>query len=558
MILKQKRLIWAVSITILFIVGVIITRAFILNEVKTRLEQQLETLRKSGLDIQYDSIIVDWKRNKLTIQNLSIWKKAVDSICQSDEFVTTKMITVKGFRVWPLIVKSQLSFKEISIDSLHGAIRNNFRLLANTGSEKKRKEFSIQADYLKFPGLEVEYMDSTSCSLLTKVTTTITISAFGLKFFEDRSPLFNLTTVHLQDATVIMPQEFYTFSIKESILNLNLGVFNVDTLKIIPHYSTLAFGRKRGYETDRFEGVIPYINLSGISLHYQDTVHLSAQKAELQFFLKVFRDKRLPFKDKVTLLPIQQLQALPFGLQLETLTLIKSYVEYEEFADKADSAGIVFFDNLYATLNTINNTSTSAQGKTLLSAQSNFMGQGLLSVTAVCPWKSTNDYSIRGSLKDFHIPRLNSILEPTARVSATSGLMKNFTFHFTYNSKRSTGEIELNYNDLKIVTFRNDETDSKKKKRKRSKNGYEPDELKKDGFKTFILNAFIIRKDMDKKVPEAKRTGTISFERDPSKSIFNYWWKSVFSGIKSAYNLDKIKERIDKLTPRKKVEKTKD
>ena len=47
---------------------------------------------------------------------------------------------------------------------------------------------------------------------------------------------------------------------------------------------------------------------------------------------------------------------------------------------------------------------------------------------------------------------------------------------------------------------------------------------------------------MDGNVPEHKRTGVIDFHRDTSKSIFNYWWKSLLTGIKSAYNLDKLED----------------
>ena len=48
---------------------------------------------------------------------------------------------------------------------------------------------------------------------------------------------------------------------------------------------------------------------------------------------------------------------------------------------------------------------------------------------------------------------------------------------------------------------------------------------------------------MDERVDESKRTGAIGFERDEYRSIFNYWVKSLLSGIKAAYNLDKLEAR---------------
>ncbi|HEY0769513.1 MAG TPA: hypothetical protein VGD31_04205, partial [Sphingobacteriaceae bacterium] len=78
------------------------------------------------------------------------------------------------------------------------------------------------------------------------------------------------------------------------------------------------------------------------------------------------------------------------------------------------------------------------------------------------------------------------------------------------------------------------------------------DDLRKDNFKTFIINAFLVKKNLDETVPAEKRSGTIHFERDRSRSIFNFWWKSVFTGVKSAFNLDKAEATVEKLKSRKK------
>jgi hypothetical protein len=49
----------------------------------------------------------------------------------------------------------------------------------------------------------------------------------------------------------------------------------------------------------------------------------------------------------------------------------------------------------------------------------------------------------------------------------------------------------------------------------------------------------------------------VEFYRDTRRSIFNYWWKSVFSGIKSAYKLDKLPiKNGEQKQPDKKKKKT--
>ena len=94
-------------------------------------------------------------------------------------------------------------------------------------------------------------------------------------------------------------------------------------------------------------------------------------------------------------------------------------------------------------------------------------------------------------------------------------------FHFTYDKRESNGEVNLNYNDLKIASLTE----------KESKTAV-------DKFKTFLLNTFIIPKKKNQTTSSREGKGTIQFTRDTKRSIFNYWWKSLFTGIKSTYGLE--------------------
>lgn len=49
---------------------------------------------------------------------------------------------------------------------------------------------------------------------------------------------------------------------------------------------------------------------------------------------------------------------------------------------------------------------------------------------------------------------------------------------------------------------------------------------------SFLLDKLVI-KDSNLEGKKSYKEGEISFERAPKKSIFNYWWKSLFSGIKN-------------------------
>jgi hypothetical protein len=337
-------------------------------------------------------------------------------------------------------------------------------------------------------------------------------------------------------------------------LDLPLGIFDMDTLKIIPHYNKTVFARNKIYEADRVDGIVPYFNITGLKLYHQDTLWIDAKKATTQAFLKIYRDKRLPMKAVRKPLPTEMIRTLNFGLSIENLILNKSYVEYEEFLEDADSSGFVFFDDLYASIRGIDNTAHANDGSILLNAEGALMGQGKVKIKASFPMDVKKKNSMKGTVTNFKIPTINTILEPAAQIKAESGYLHSLAFQFNYDDQHAQGEIELNYNDLKLSTFKVVEakhSGSGKKKAASDSN----EEVKKDGLKSFILNAFIIRKNMDEKLPEDKRTGTISFDRDQRKSVFNYWWKSVFSGVKSAYNIDKLEEKKAKKLARKNKDK---
>src|SRR5688572_32082316 len=68
--------------------------------------------------------------------------------------------------------------------------------------------------------------------------------------------------------------------------------------------------------------LFPYTTLfrshfAGLKIEYIDTFAITARKTDIQMYLKVFHDKRLPDKKQFTLLPVHHLRKLPFALKIE-------------------------------------------------------------------------------------------------------------------------------------------------------------------------------------------------------------------------------------------------
>ncbi|MBT1702413.1 DUF748 domain-containing protein [Chryseosolibacter indicus] len=536
----KKRTIFITGFLLLFSATlVIVGREILFDYLRNRMEDQLYALRDSGYILNYDSIGVNWQANEVVIHNLKIKRELDTALCKNTDFVSAKLIKACGIRILPLLLKRHLSFEKIEFDSSHVVLHRSF-LTKSQSPSKPRREFTIKIDELKLPKLQLEYFDTTGCEANTKYSSNVDVKEFVLSFYEDQPAFFNLSSFKIDSVKIDLPFDFYTFTIKQLSIDQSAKLFKLDTLKIIPQLGKIAFGRKKGFEIDRFEGVIPYLNLYDLVINRSDSLSIQAEKLTVQFFLKVFRDKRLLFKNTYKPLPIEMLKKLTFGLKIPLMVVNKSYVKYEEFALEADSAGSLYFDDLYATIKNIDNTKSNANKEMEMYAESAFLGQGDLKVRATFPWLNSKRYSLNGSLKNMDMKRLNAMLEPALKVRAESGRLHRLSFNFTYDNDISNGMIDLYYNDFKLLTYKSGD---------KSKN---TKESKIAAFKTFLLNTFIIKKNMDERFPDEERKGEIDFERDKSKSIFNYWVKSLLSGIKSAYNIDKLEDsRIKKILEKK-------
>jgi hypothetical protein len=458
---KKRILILGIALfclVILYTIG----RAIFFGHVQNLLEDQLYGLRDSGYIVNYDSINVDWKKGSITVYRLNVKRDLDSALCSQDDFIAADMIRAEGFRLTPLLLNKRLSFEAIIFDSSQIVLHQSFFKKANA-EKRDRREFSIRIDELKLPSLHLTYYDSMDCKPHAVLRSNFAVTDFELAFHSDKPAHYELSSFHADSTAFHLFKKLYSLHIKETKLDLDLGNFDLDTLKIIPHYNEVTFGRKNGFETDRIEGLVPYINAYGLQIDREDTLGIRIRKLTTQLFLKLFRDKRLPEKKIRKPLPIELINSLSFGLKIDSIMVNKSFVEYRERAIEADSAGMVYFDNLYATIRNVDNTTgRDPKGRTVMIAEADFLGQGDLHVEAVLPWQENEKQKVKGVLSNLDMRRLNTMIEPQIRMRAESGKLNALHFHFNYDDRHSIGELELNYNDLRVITFQSTERVMKK------------------------------------------------------------------------------------------------
>lgn len=534
---KTHKAILIIVVLCLAIGGFVWLRSYVFSNMGLSLQKKIQALELSGFKVTYDSLSIDWRKNIIQVHGLLLEKNAYDTACVYPEFIAVAHVRAEGISLFPLVFSNVLDFEVLHLDTPRAIIRQNSLLKLDSAAQREN-EFTLKVEKVFFRSADVQYTDSVACGLITGIGSNLTIEGLALEFFADRPLKYTVETVTLDSTEVTLPRSFYTYRIRQAKIDVRNEKLAIDSIRIIPAYGTLEFGRRRGYEIDRFDGLIPFIKADNFVISFEDSLRVKVGLAEVQFYLKLFRDKRLPFRKVRKSLPVDAIRDLSFGLEIDSLKVTRSFVQYDEFPEEASDAGGLFFDNLYAVITNI--TNTSQKGITHLAAQAALMGNGTISVSVDFPLDKDKKSSLTGSLTNFPMSRINPMLGPSTNIKVESGTMKKMSFNFTFNAVRSDGEIELNYENLKLISFK--EEDKKKKK------GKAPE---KDNLKTFIMNTFIFRKNMDENVPEEKRTGTVMYLRDENRSIFNFWAKSLLSGLKSAYNLDKVAEKKSQREQRK-------
>jgi hypothetical protein len=380
-------------------------------------------------------------------------------------------------------------------------------------TQKRKFEFA----FIRIDSLEVTQLDSSDRILSNTHVSFETRNLHGT--FPSTDIYAEVLVLHGFQAT--MPRSNYVVKFDEARLE-HMNHFEVDSLKIIPQYPKAEFAKRVGYETDRLDCVFPAIEFDGIN--YESFLHnntLAIHQVSLSFLISVYRDKRINDLRKYKPLPDSLMRELPFALLIDSIRVEDSQVIYEEVAESAEASGKVHFRKLNAMIYDISNRAETAMH---LRAHARFMNDGEINIRGSFS-NSDKPHFLEGSLRNFKLPRINQMLMPATGLSIESGKLDLMKFAFWYNDHHSDGELLLNYRDLKFQSLRENKDD----------------ETVPNFVKTLLINAFI-ENDLDKNDPRPKHEGDIHFVRDQNKFIFNFWWKSLLSGLKAATGVPTPKE----------------
>lgn len=524
---KGKAIRILISLLLFGIVAFFAGRYFLYVKIRDTIKYELGTLKKQGIHVSYKNLEVYPWDGKIEVHELKVHVRK-DS-AQNDSTsqglnAYLPYITIEGIDILPFLRDKTLSIHKIHSFETYLTYRIRSTLFEQDKSEKRKIEVkNIAVGEIHFPRIDFYLTDEHSPDTVAHILSDVDMKDLFLAKQMD-SLTWQKGTVDISNFAMSHKQENYGFSVRNVRLGITDKSIEIDSFRVKPLVGKGAFMAQAGKQGSYVDALIPYLRVHSIDWYTFPKPTLQIDHLSLQLIADMYRDKRLPFIQRDDRpLPSHMLHRLPVQLKIDTITLKDSFIRYEEMPENGDSTGAVFFDRLNASIIHVHNNQ-KMKVDTKMTALAKFMGQGDLEAHFTFPHDTLQPYRAAGTLKNFPLPTINNILGSAAQAKIESGTMRDLRFDFVYNNVRSEGDVELQYEDLKVLTLR----ENKKNEQSVSR------------IKTLLLNTFILKKNVNEDRKDDKRTGNIDFYRDTKKSVFNYWWKSILSGIKSAYKLDKL------------------
>jgi hypothetical protein len=441
------------------------------------------------------------------------WKYESDSAQQAPHQIHFAQFSAKGIGVLRYLWSGELRISKITADD--GDILYNRALKIPPSNENASRK--IQVDQIDLSRSRIQLTSDTVAEYSAALSCTLK----NIRIDEDAKFNFEILSVKVLADHLVLQRSgsLYNTTISRLYLNSEEEKIEVDSLIMNPLKEKYEFANSLGKQKTRIVLQLPSIRMEGFALEkLQDSIFsvsiITIEKADLS----VFRDKRLPFKNPLIPLPMQMLkEEIPFGLKLDTIRILHSKIVHEEIAEAGSEIGKINFSELNATLSNFNNRRYDDRPAfATVTASSKFMSTGFIDASFFMPVEKGSNYEARGKILHLNLQEINTITEAVGFLRIESGFMNRLNFKFYYNEKKSHGALDINYENLKMVSLN-------KKEKKNEINQ----------FKTILIN-LLVRKDKNKDTPKGERTGVIDVERDPRRFVVNLWVISLFDGLKAA------------------------
>ncbi len=526
-----------ITIKVIFILGILGT--IIMIAIKPTLENILADQVRSKLvgnfQYEYSDVIIDlskrsvifkdvkWRfpkdttvyRQNGSLQSLSLEGISIFSLFNGKELMADKLIFDRPELVTRIIPKKNDS----DDDSKSGF--DFFQLIKGSVDKVEINTLAVNhgnALWIDPHTEQVKRMVNDANIEIEKFRLNELISRSGNGWFG-----YSDVVIGIKGCVIFLPDSLHKIICSNIVLDPATSDLTLDSFLVVPLYAKTEMSKAYPYQTDRIDLQTGSLKLSELDIRQW----MVEGKLVLQGFsctgldVDIFRDKQNPYPPAHRpLLPAPALQQLGFILSMDSLSITDANIQYTEYIPSNRHSIVTTFTKMKVGLSNITNDSLRLAKNKMCTGNANalIMENARMNVDLKLDLSNrSGKHWISGQMNEFDFRALNPIFEPFMHVSIKSGTIASMNFSMVLNDQKSNGKMQLIYDKLKVV----------KLVEKHNNRGDEERELI-----SFFANTFLIKKSN----PSGKRPareGIIQFDRHKDKSVLNYWWKSLFTGIKS-------------------------
>jgi hypothetical protein len=263
------------------------------------------------------------------------------------------------------------------------------------------------------------------------------------------------------------------------------------------------------YITVQGESVV----LSGVQMaRWQNDSMLAVRHVALtNLVTDISRDKRMPMAAVIPEkpMPTQLIKRVKMPLRVDSVAIVNAAVTYHEVSKATNRESVVPLRALNGTLRNVTNRSRTNGDSLRLTASADLLGWRIERLR----YREAYGDSLAGfhllvKTAALNLPSLTPITNPMAAADLDDGYVEPITARIAGNQYAAVGLLRFHYRDLKVRLLSHRDTTRK----------------------TLLLNFenFMVRRVLRRRNTEDSR---IFFARDRRKFVFNYWIKSLVSGI---------------------------
>jgi hypothetical protein len=321
---------------------------------------------------------------------------------------------------------------------------------------------------------------------------------------------------------------YYTLKVGDIRFNKKRQTLIFDLVSIQSKYKKRRHVQKFGVQTEWMDVKIESIDILGLDV--------KEILLEQKFFidrivvnktdLKLFRDKnytRPAFKEKD--LPVKALLGIKTPINFSKIDLKKVSLLYEEVPEGKTEPGNINFTNLNCNISNVTNVKTLIEDnkKMTLDLSGKFMNDIALKATYTFDLSGPDKpFTLEGAVANFEMNLLDDTMDKLLGMGIRSGTVSWVKFWFEANNEKSSGWFDMYYENFKV------EAEMKKDVRILG--------IRANWLLTGAANAIVVPQNTNVR---KFRRGIIGTNRMKDRSVFNYSWHSLKTGIMSSVGLKK-------------------